>query len=101
MALARARVICGPPARAKKVDKLRTEILTRNRDDKKLLADVASMRKRMAEYARAGGPWDLKQQRGGLVDLEFIVQYLLLRHGAAAPQILHRDRKSTRLNSSH
>src|SRR3546814_17011709 len=74
---------------------------TRNRDEKKRRAYVASMRKRMAEYARAGGPWDLKQQRGVLVDLEFIVQYLLLRHGAAAPQILHRDRKSTRLNSSH
>src|SRR3546814_18725323 len=39
MALTRARVICGPPALAKKVDKLRTEILTRGRDDKKLLAD--------------------------------------------------------------
>jgi glutamate-ammonia-ligase adenylyltransferase len=89
MALTRARVICGAPALAKKIAALRTEILTRKRDEKKLLADVASMRKRMADHARARGPWDLKQQRGGTVDLEFIVQYLLLRHGAAAPAVLH------------
>src|SRR5690606_8207016 len=78
MALTRARTICGPPAFRKKLEKLRLDILKQTRDAGKLLADVASMRRRMAAaHAKPDRLWDLKQQRGGLVDLEFIVQYLL------------------------
>lgn len=88
MALTRARVVCGDATLARKLEKLRTEILTRPRDEKKLLADVAHMRQRMAAASPGKGAWDVKQQRGGTVDLEFIVQYLLLRHGAGKPGIL-------------
>lgn len=89
MALTRARVICGDAALAKRIDALRLDILAAKRDEKRLLANVASMRARMARHKPVNNPWDLKQQRGGLVDLEFILQYLLLRHGAAKPAILH------------
>ncbi|WP_370154966.1 bifunctional [glutamine synthetase] adenylyltransferase/[glutamine synthetase]-adenylyl-L-tyrosine phosphorylase [Ferrovibrio sp.] len=89
MALTRARVVMGAPPLAKKIDKLHHDMLTRKRDPRKLLADVASMRARMAAQHPGAGPWDLKAQRGGTVDLEFIVQYLLLRHGAAKPAVLH------------
>lgn len=94
MALTRARVVCGPDqskeelALIRQIEKLRTDILTMARDPKKLLADVAVMRRRMAEHKKVENPWDLKQVRGGLVDLEFIVQYLLLRHGRDRPAIL-------------
>lgn len=88
MALTRARPVCGDPALVKRVEGLRRDILTMKRDPKKLLANVASMRQRMAAHRPVDNPWDLKQMRGGLVDLDFIVQYLLLRHGAAKPAIL-------------
>ncbi|QDO98291.1 bifunctional [glutamine synthetase] adenylyltransferase/[glutamine synthetase]-adenylyl-L-tyrosine phosphorylase [Ferrovibrio terrae] len=94
MALTRARVICGldqskeEAALIQQIEKLRRDILTMKRDPNKLLADVAVMRRRMAEHRKVENPWDLKQVRGGLVDLEFIVQYLLLRHGRDKPAIL-------------
>lgn len=94
MALTRARVVCGldqsteEVALIRQIEKLRHDILTLQRDPNKLLADVAVMRRRMAEHKKVTNPWDLKQVRGGLVDLEFIVQYLLLRHGRDKPAIL-------------
>ncbi|MEK9970667.1 MAG: glutamine-synthetase adenylyltransferase, partial [Ferrovibrio sp.] len=94
MALTRARIVCGmneskeEAALMQHIDKLRRDILTMPRDTNKLLADVATMRRRMAEHRKVSNIWDLKQVRGGLVDLEFIVQYLLLRHGRAKPAIL-------------
>jgi len=98
MALTRARVVCGADkasvqskeegALIRQIEKLRTDILTMTRDPNKLIADVAVMRRRMAEHKKVENPWDLKQVRGGLVDLEFIVQYLLLRHGRDRPAIL-------------
>jgi glutamate-ammonia-ligase adenylyltransferase len=97
MALTRARVVCGmedskeEAALIQQIERLRREILSLPRDPKKLLADVATMRRRMAEHRKATDPWDLKQVRGGLVDLEFIVQYLLLRHGGDRPAILQQQ----------
>jgi glutamate-ammonia-ligase adenylyltransferase len=49
------------------------------------------MRQRMAAQHKRDNIWNLKQQRGGIVDVEFIVQYLLLRHGAAKSAILHSN----------
>jgi len=53
--------------------------------------DVADMRRRIAEENPRPSPWDFKNRRGGLIDLEFIVQYLMLREAASSPHILHRD----------
>jgi len=47
------------------------------------------MRRRIADENPRPSPWDLKNRRGGLLDLEFIVQYLVLREAAASPHILH------------
>lgn len=97
MALTRARIVCGvddskeEAALIRKIEALRHDILTMKRDPKKLLADVATMRRRMAAHKKVDNPWDLKQVRGGLVDVEFIVQYLLLRHGAQTPAILQQQ----------
>jgi len=88
MALCRARVVTGPPALARKIEKLRHKILSLRRDPHRLLADVASMRKRLAQAKPGKGPWSLKLARGGLVDIEFIIQYLQLRHGSGHPTVL-------------
>ena len=57
------------------------------------------MRERIAEQHRARALWDLKHRRGGLVDIEFIAQYLQLREAAATarrPAAEHRRRRSPR-----
>ena len=56
------------------------------RDPEKLVRDVADMRRRIAEENPRPSPWDLKNRRGGLIDIEFIVQYLMLRYAASAPE---------------
>ncbi len=97
MALTRGRVVCGSPALAKKFDTVRQGVLAMKRDPNKLLASVAHMRDRLARAKPARDAWALKQARGGLVDIEFITQYLQLRHGTAAPGILD----STPLQALH
>jgi glutamate-ammonia-ligase adenylyltransferase len=88
MALTRARVIAGDPDLAARSQAVLREILTGPRDPAKLSQDVASMRRRMAQQHPTDRLWDLKHLAGGLVDIEFITQYLILRHGAARPELL-------------
>ena len=54
------------------------------RDRAKIAADVRDMRARIAKEKGTEDIWDLKQVRGGLVDVEFIAQYLQLVHAAGA-----------------
>ncbi len=83
MALARARVLYGPPAARMALETTVREILTLPRDPAKLKADVLEMRSEMARHKPAKGPLDVKLARGGLVDVEFITHYLQLLHGVA------------------
>ncbi len=73
---------------------LRLEILCRERAPDRLVADVADMRERMlaAHASREPGRMDLKRDPGGLIDVEFVVQYLALRHASAHPGVVrHSD----------
>jgi [glutamine synthetase] adenylyltransferase / [glutamine synthetase]-adenylyl-L-tyrosine phosphorylase len=88
MALTRARFVAGDAAFGAKVMALARGILTLPRDPEHLLADVADMRRRVSEQHAARSLWEVKHVRGGLVDVEFIAQYLLLRHASAHPEIL-------------
>jgi glutamate-ammonia-ligase adenylyltransferase len=90
MALTRARVIhaTSETYRAIVEREIKTA-LTRPRDPVKLLRDVADMRARLAREKPAECLWSLKQLRGGGVDIEFIAQYLTLRHAAERPTLLH------------
>ena len=90
MALTRARVISATS------DKMRSavegaihSILTKPRAPAPLLRDVANMRARLAREKPANCLWSLKQLRGGMVDIEFIAQYLALRHASENPDILN------------
>ncbi len=88
MALTRARVIAGNGGFAADCTMALREILSRPRDGTKLAGDVAAMRRRMAQQYPTDRLWDVKHLAGGLVDIEFIVQYLILRHAAVRPDLL-------------
>jgi len=88
MALTRARVVSGPPALRAQIEAAIREVLLTPRDRAKTAADVREMRARIEKEKGTLDPWELKQVRGGLVDLEFIAQYLQLMHASAHPQVL-------------
>jgi glutamate-ammonia-ligase adenylyltransferase len=88
MALTRARLITGPAALRARVEGAIRATLVRHRDRAKIADDVRKMRAMIAAEKGTEDIWDLKQVRGGLVDLEFIAQYLQLIHAAAHPGIL-------------
>jgi glutamate-ammonia-ligase adenylyltransferase len=88
MALTRARVICGDAGLKADFEAAVKRTLSAPRDPAKLTADIIDMRLRMAQQHRTDNIWDLKHLRGGQVDLDFIAQYLQLRHGHDHPDIL-------------
>ncbi len=87
-ALTRARPLTGPPKLQKRIAAAIREVLAKQRDGAKLARDVGEMRERMAREHVARQPWDIKHWRGGLVDIEFLAQYLQLRHAHDRPEIL-------------
>jgi glutamate-ammonia-ligase adenylyltransferase len=91
MALTRARPIAGDEALQQRVREAIAAALRQPRDPRRLVADVAEMRQRIAESVPRPLPWDLRNRRGGLVDLEFTVQYLMLREAARRPEVLRRE----------
>jgi glutamate-ammonia-ligase adenylyltransferase len=88
MALTRARVVSASPGFAARVEEVVRDTLTRRRDPAIVGADVLEMRRAIAREKGEGERWDLKYVAGGLVDLEFIAQYLQLVHAAERPEIL-------------
>ncbi len=88
MALTRARVVSASPAFAAKVEGVIRKVLGRRRDVRVIAEDVADMRRAIATEKGEGSRWDMKYAAGGLVDLEFIAQYLQLVHAADHPDIL-------------
>lgn len=89
-ALVRARCIGGDAALCADFERLRSEVLGRARERAPVIADVVQMRARMrGELDRSDAAhFDLKQGEGGLVDLEFLLQALVLAHGAETPSLL-------------
>ncbi len=87
MALTRARVIAGDASLAAEVEGAIRGILMQPRGDG-LAGEVADMRRLIAKAKGDEDPWDLKLVAGGLIDIEFIAQYLVLRHAHAAPELL-------------
>jgi glutamate-ammonia-ligase adenylyltransferase len=88
MALTRARVVSASPAFAARVDEVIAHILGRPRDTAIIAQDVIEMRGAIAAEKGDSDRWDLKYVAGGLVDLEFVAQYLQLIHAADQPDIL-------------
>ncbi len=88
MALTRARVVSAAPALRLRIETLIREILGLRRDPQKVAADVREMRRLIAAEKGEDERWDLKYVKGGLIDIEFIAQYLALVHASAHPEIL-------------
>jgi [glutamine synthetase] adenylyltransferase / [glutamine synthetase]-adenylyl-L-tyrosine phosphorylase len=88
LALTRARVVSAPPELAARLEAAIRAVLCAERDMTLTAGDVAEMRRAIAIEKPDDQRWDLKYAAGGLVDLEFIAQYLQLVHAAALPGIL-------------
>lgn len=91
MALTRARVLTGPPDLRARIETAIHDCLTMRRDRAKVVRDVRDMRERIAAEKGTDDSWDLKQVRGGILDLEFIAQFLQLVHAADHPGILEQN----------
>ncbi len=80
-ALTRARYCAGDAEIGKRFEALRVELLRQKRDAAELRSEVLAMRKRMHDaHPNRSGLFDLKHDAGGMIDIEFIVQYLVLAH---------------------
>ncbi len=88
MALTRARAIAGDPSLAADVAEAVRGTLVRKRDPAKIAREVRSMRALIAKEKGDKDHWDLKLAAGGLMDIEFVAQYLSLAFGHARPDIL-------------
>jgi len=88
MALTRARVISASPAFCDRIETIIRDALTRPRDASAIARDAAEMRQAIAQEKGEDDPWDLKHAAGGMVDIDFIAQYLQLVHAASKPEIL-------------
>lgn len=101
-ALVRARPVAGDPELMEKFQAVRRETLARPRDVEELRAAVVSMRQHMREHrkseqkkeevALARALFDLKHELGAIIDIEFMVQYLVLGQSRQHPALLqHTD----------
>lgn len=80
--LTRARPIAGDPELCEKLAKEIPEILSTHMQNDKLEFEIHDMRKRIAKEKEAKDIWDVKLVSGGLLDVEFIAQWLSLKNGA-------------------
>ena len=89
-ALTRTRVVAGPAALVERFQTIRRAVLGRERDPATLRQEVRDMRERMrAELdASTAEVFDLKQGRGGIADIEFVVQYKILANAHRYPDLL-------------
>lgn len=97
-AITRARFVTGDSDIGKAFEQIRVEVLTQTRDDDKLKAEVLGMREKM-RAAQGVSPkngiaskntaemFELKNGVGGIIDVEFLVQFLVLAHAKQYPQL--------------
>ncbi|GIZ50655.1 glutamate-ammonia-ligase adenylyltransferase [Noviherbaspirillum aridicola] len=87
-ALTRARFCAGDAEIGTRFEAIREAVLRQQRDPVKLREEVLAMRRRMHEaHPNRSGLFDLKHDAGGMIDIEFIVQFLVLRESARHPQL--------------
>jgi glutamate-ammonia-ligase adenylyltransferase len=88
-ALTRARCCVGPPSLAQRIEAVRREVLASPRDRAALRAEVLAMRDKVRQARPVKeGLFDVKHSVGGMMDAEFVVQYLVLAHACEHPELL-------------
>lgn len=88
MALTRARVLAGDEEFADRAATAVRDIVGAKRDRRDVMKDVRAMRELIAQEKGDDKPWDLKLARGGLTDLDFIAQALVLAYGSEHPTLI-------------
>ncbi|MFZ2017922.1 MAG: bifunctional [glutamine synthetase] adenylyltransferase/[glutamine synthetase]-adenylyl-L-tyrosine phosphorylase [Methyloceanibacter sp.] len=91
LALTRASIITGPATLRRQINATIREVLARPRDRAAVAADVRTMRAKIEGEKGSRDPWDLKQVRGGLIDLEFIAQFLQIVSAAEHASVLDQN----------
>lgn len=87
-ALTRARFCAGDAAVGTRFEQMRKAILCLPRDMEKLKGEVRAMRRKMHDgHPNHSTLFDIKHDRGGMVDIEFIVQFLVLGYAWKYPQL--------------
>ncbi|MEM1155992.1 MAG: bifunctional [glutamate--ammonia ligase]-adenylyl-L-tyrosine phosphorylase/[glutamate--ammonia-ligase] adenylyltransferase, partial [Pseudomonadota bacterium] len=91
-ALVRARYVAGDPSMAQRIESVRVEALARTRDARALAQEVQSMRQKMSEHSlpkhvRSRREFDIKRSPGGIIDVEFLVQYAVLAWSHRVPEL--------------
>jgi glutamate-ammonia-ligase adenylyltransferase len=87
-ALTRTRYCAGDAAIGARFESIREDVLQQPRDAVRLRAEVLSMRQKMhAQHPNASGLFDLKHDAGGMIDIEFLVQFMVLRDAHTHPQL--------------
>lgn len=89
-ALTRARFVAGDPDLGRRFEAEREAILRQSRDREALAKEVCAMRAKMLEgHPNRSAHFDLKHDRGGMVDVEFIVQYCVLGWSAEHAELVN------------
>ncbi|MGA7324950.1 MAG: bifunctional [glutamine synthetase] adenylyltransferase/[glutamine synthetase]-adenylyl-L-tyrosine phosphorylase [Rhodomicrobium sp.] len=91
LALTRARPIAGPAALQSRLREQIRQVLTLPRDREKVASDVHEMRAMIQKEKGTSELWHTKNHKGGLVDAEFIAQFLQIVHAAREPAILSQN----------
>lgn len=88
-ALVRARMVYGERGVQAQFEAIRRQILCQEREPETLRAQVREMREKMRQHLanKDHALFDLKTDEGGITDIEFIVQYLVLRYAAQEPRL--------------
>ena len=87
-AMTRARFVLGGISLAGRFDAVRETVITAERDASSLAAEIVAMRGKVrAAHPVRGTRFDVKHSPGGMVDVEFVVQYLVLLHSRAHPEL--------------
>jgi len=89
MAMTRARVVAGPARFAAIIEAVIRKALHRSAVSLQLRTDMLEMHTLVHTAKETGNVWDVKHVRGGMVDIEFIAQYLMLRHANESPNLIH------------
>ncbi len=89
-ALLRSRAIAGSPDVCREFERIRTEVLVDHIDRARLKPEVVKMRDRMRRELSESGPgtFDLKQDAGGLADIEFLIDYWVLASSHEQPELV-------------
>jgi glutamate-ammonia-ligase adenylyltransferase len=95
MALTRARVLAADDGFGEELQSALRDILAKERDPKHVFGEVRIMRDLIAKEKGEDDPWDLKLAAGGLTDLDFLAQALVLAHAHRHPSLIRLSTAAT------